>query len=129
MKNSRIDLLLVGILFFLLLILVGSRASSSPDYAATLEAPKLNDPTDVTSTSFSITWSDVKDADVYILDVADGPDFKTHVEGYSKKLIEVTSASVDKLKVGETYYVRVFAKNDAETSAASKVKQVSTVTK
>jgi hypothetical protein len=130
MKNSKTELLLVGLFFFLLMILVGVGARSSDgQYANTLEAPVLSDPTNVKSTSFEISWSDVQDADVYLLDVASSADFKAPVEGYSKKMVEVTNASVEGLKAGVTYYVRVFAKNEAETSAASKEKQVLTVTK
>ena len=116
-------MLLVG---GLLLIIVAAIASG---WKYELGAPKLNEPSNVTATSVELSWSEVKEAELYLLDVSTRPDFKPTVSDYSKKELTKTNTMVKGLEGGETYYVRVFAKSKSAVSGASNVIQVVTVSR
>lgn len=91
-------------------------------------APTLNNASEITATGFKATWSAVENADVYLLDVSKEADFDPAVTGYAKKEIDGTSHVLAGLEDETKYYIRVYAKNGSKISAASAVKEATTLT-
>ncbi len=94
--------------------------------------PNLNPPVafeaqDLTSSSFTASWSD-RSAVSYIFDLASDISFENLIEGYSDQNVgNTTSITVDNLAYGETYYYRVRADFGTEISANSNVISVKTL--
>jgi hypothetical protein len=82
------------------------------------EKPHLSDiAISCSSTTFEVNWIRPFQAQAYILDVATDPSFTNPVVGYFNMLLEnVTTQIVAGITAGETYYVRLRAKNDCGIS-------------
>ncbi|MBX2900480.1 MAG: fibronectin type III domain-containing protein [Cyclobacteriaceae bacterium] len=90
-----------------------------------LATPTINPVTNVTTTSFTANWNAVTGADAYLLDVASDAEFTTYLDGYNKRIVASTEATVEGLVPGSTFYVRVFAQQGDVISSASETQQVS----
>lgn len=98
------------------------------DKDPTIAAPALNNASAITASGFTASWAAVTGAEKYLLDVSTVNTFATTVTGYNKK--EVTGAvtsAVTGLAASTKYYFRVYAKKGTTTSAASAVKEVTTI--
>jgi hypothetical protein len=93
---------------------------------AAIAAPELNDAEDITTTGFTISWTEVEEAEGYLLDIATDEDFNNKVDGYDKKEIDGLTEMVEDLEPGTTYYVRVYAVQGELESLPSEVKEVTT---
>lgn len=91
-----------------------------------IPAPQLNDAEDITTTGFSISWSEVEEAEAYLLDIATDEDFENKIEGYDRKEVDGLMEIVEDLEPGTTYYVRVYAIQGELESLPSDVKEVTT---
>jgi len=90
-----------------------------------LPAPILNGATEVTSSSFKITWSAVAAATGYRLDVSKD-NFATFVSGYENKPISTTSETVIGLLGATTYQYRVRSENAVSLSLNSSALSMTT---
>lgn len=101
---------------------------NSPTVTVQLPAPQLDDPFDVTSSGFTVSWSEVEHADGYRLDIATDEAFNNKVSGYNQKEIAVPTLTevVTGLSPATTYYVRVYAAKGTLQSQASATKSVVT---
>lgn len=121
-KNFSIVLLLVASLF------VFNACNDDDDPKVTTpDAPVLNNASEITASGFKVTWAEVDDADVYLLDVSLEADFDPAITGYAKKEIDGTSHVLAALEDETKYYFRVYAKNGSKISAASAVKDATTL--
>jgi hypothetical protein len=93
----------------------------------TPDAPVLNNASEITAAGFKVTWAEVEDADVYLLDVSLEADFDPTVAGYAKKEITGTSHVLAGLADETKYYFRVYAKNGSKVSTASATKDATTL--
>ena len=60
-----------------------------------LSAPVASPASDVTPTSFNISWSEVEEAIDYVVDISNTSDFSRKIDGFDNKLVgDVTSISV-----------------------------------
>lgn len=83
--------------------------------------------TDLTSTSFTASWTD-RSAEVYFLDVATDPNFENMLEGYDNLNVGMaTSQSISGLLFRQSYYYRVRADFGAQLSTNSNVVSVKTL--
>ncbi|MBX2965562.1 MAG: fibronectin type III domain-containing protein [Cyclobacteriaceae bacterium] len=112
--------------FWLVLLLGMFGACSNDDDPIQLTAPQLNDAEDVTTSGFTISWSEVSGANKYLLDIATDESFANKVEGYDRKEVTGTSAEVDDLEFATLYYIRVYAASNDGQSQPSATKQVTT---
>jgi hypothetical protein len=88
------------------------------------EAPIATDATNIKETSLTSNWKEVKNADIYLLEIAEDKDFKTNL--ISKEVKELSS-NVTGLKEGKTYFYRVKTKNTAGESGFSNIIEASTL--
>lgn len=94
-------------------------ASSVPD------APVLDTPVDITSSSFKLTWLPVEGATSYSLDVSTSADFSDYLSGYENKdLGNVIYCNVTGLDADTLYYCRLRATNTYGAGADSNVVSV-----
>jgi hypothetical protein len=91
------------------------------------DAPAVNNASEITASGFKVTWAEVDEADVYLLDVSLEADFDPTITGYAKKEIDGTSHVLTALEDGTKYYFRVYAKEGSRISAASTVKDATTL--
>ncbi|MEQ9466757.1 MAG: T9SS type A sorting domain-containing protein [Ekhidna sp.] len=83
--------------------------------------------TDLTSTSFTASWTD-RSAEAYFLDVATDPDFENMLEGYDNRPVgTATSQAVTGLLFRQSYYYRVRADFGAQLSTNSNTIAVKTL--
>ncbi|WP_420576460.1 T9SS type A sorting domain-containing protein [Ekhidna sp.] len=83
--------------------------------------------TDLTSTSFTASWTD-RSADTYFLDVALDADFENMLEGYDNLNVgTATNQIIAGLVFRQSYYYRVRADFGVQTSANSNVVSVKTL--
>ncbi|MEI6882635.1 MAG: fibronectin type III domain-containing protein, partial [Bacteroidota bacterium] len=73
----------------------------------------------VTSTSFNLTWNATTNTSDYLVDVSDNAGFTTFVSGYNGLSVFTTNASVAGLTPGTIYYARVRARNSCFASSNS----------
>ena len=73
----------------------------------------------VSTTSFTASWTAADRAASYRLDVATDSGFTSFVSGYNNKTVNGLTDSITGLTAGNTYYVRVRAVNDLDTSVNS----------
>ncbi len=90
-------------------------------------SPVLSNASEITASGFKVTWAEVEDADVYLLDVSLDADFDPTITGYAKKEIDGTSHVLTALADETKYYFRVYAKNESKVSVASNVKEATTL--
>lgn len=84
--------------------------------------PTLYNPTNVLSTSFTLTWSASPGASTYFLDISDTSTFTTFIPGFNNLDIgNVTSYNVTGLAPYTIYYCRIRASNACGTSSSSNV--------
>ena len=104
-------------------------ASCKDDEAqpAPLAAPTLSNASAITATGFTATWTAVTGAEKYLLDVSTVNTFATTVTGYNKKEITALTTNVTGLTANTKYYFRVYTKKGTSTSAASAIKEVTTI--
>lgn len=118
----------LGLLVMASLLVIAACNDDDDPKVETPNAPTLNNASEITATGFKVTWSAVTDADVYLLDVSKEADFDPEVTGYAKKQITTTSHTLTGLTSQTKYYIRVYAKNGSKVSAASAVKEATTLT-
>ena len=93
-----------------------------------LPAPIALDASNVLTTSFTANWRGVVGAAKYYLDVSTDPQFDTYVTGYQNKdMGTALTENVTGLSAGTTYYYRVRAVDDVQTSLDSNIISVATV--
>jgi hypothetical protein len=119
---------LFGLLFMASLVVFVACSDDDDPKVKTPNAPTLNNASEVTVSGFKATWSAVADADAYLLDVSKEADFDPTIAGYAKKEITGTSHVLAGLDDATKYYFRVYTKNGSKISAASTVKEVTTLT-
>ena len=78
--------------------------------------PILNMPSNLTSSSFQLTWSIVERASYYQLDVSKNPDFSILLGDYSKLQIYDNSIVIGNLEPGTNYYYRLRSGNGSSLS-------------
>lgn len=134
MKNSQMKMIekrrgLVQMLpfAFLLTVLFSVSSCKDDDNPAPVAAPALNAATEITATSFKISWAQVTGAEKYLLDVSTASNFATTVTGYAKKELTGTNATVTGLTAKTKYYYRLYAKKGSTVSVASTVKEATTI--
>lgn len=115
--------------FALAFTLVACDDDDNPVNEPEVETPTLSNASEVTENSFDVAWTEVEDADAYILDVSTAEDFDEleYVEGFKKRVVEELTITVTDLTPETTYYFRVYAREGTKFSAASPVKQVTTL--
>lgn len=96
--------------------------------AATLGQPVLNDATQVTQTTFVLSWAPVPDAKGYMIEISTD-NFETFVNGYNGKVVSSLSDTVSGLLASTAYHFRVRAFNDFVTSEYSTAAVVLTLEK
>ncbi|WKN45585.1 fibronectin type III domain-containing protein [Tunicatimonas pelagia] len=84
-----------------------------------LSTPTLNEISNLSSTSFTATWTSVSNIDSYVLEVSTYPDFSTLFVSVDE--ITDTTYNVEELTGDQTYYCRVKAEKDGSYSAYSNV--------
>ena len=99
---------------------------NSPTVTVQLPAPQLDDAFDVTSSGFTISWSEVEHADGYRLDISTAANFSSKIAGYDQKVVTGLTEVVAGLSPTTTYYIRVYAAKGTLRSQASAVKSVVT---
>lgn len=103
----------------------GSEPPPPPPPPAELDAPTLNAATNITGTSFRISWGQVTGATGYRLDLATNSSF-------SRLLIndadagDATAVGISRLRRNTTYYVRVRAYNQESVSQNAATRSVKT---
>lgn len=90
-------------------------------------APVSNNPTNITSSSFTASWNASSGATSYRLDVSTNSSFSTMVPGFNNLTVNTTSQSVTPLSSNTTYYYRVRAVNSYGTSGNSATKSGTTL--
>ena len=91
-----------------------------------LSSPVLSEPTNITTTSFRISWSSMG-AEMYVVDVATDNGFLTPVAGYDAKETTSRSLIVTGLTHNTTYYYRVKAQKGKDFSEYSSTGSVTTL--
>lgn len=109
--------------FFSLILLLSAACSS--DEPSGLAAPEPADATDISGTSFVISWNAVSGALGYELDISTD-DFTTFVTGYNSKKVIATTETVTGLSAGTTYKYRVRSFNETGVSPNSEEAEVTT---
>jgi ELWxxDGT repeat protein len=87
----------------------------------TLAAPTALDATDIDEQSFTAHWTSVEGAESYLLYVSKQSDFSTCIDGYNGLSVTGTSQQVMVTDNNTTYYYRIVALNNSDTSAYSNV--------
>ncbi|WP_425391408.1 T9SS type A sorting domain-containing protein [Ekhidna sp.] len=77
--------------------------------------PTLEDPTDVSSSQFTINWSVDDEVEQFVLDISEDSDFTSFVPGYQTRIVSDLSITVIN-RLSGTYYYRVAARNSAGLS-------------
>lgn len=91
-----------------------------------IDAPVLNEATNVLHTGFQASWSSVAEAASYRFDLATDENFTQMVSGYNNIEVSVTSLDITGLDSSRVYYYRVRAVKDrGGQSASSAAKSVS----
>lgn len=118
---------MLGLLFVSALVIFSACSDDDDPKVETPDAPVLNNASEITAAGFKITWSEVEDADVYLLDVSVEEDFTPLLTGYDKKQIDATTHTLAGLEDATKYYFRVYAKNGSKVSVASAKKDATTL--
>ncbi len=84
-----------------------------------LPIPTLNEGSNLSSTSFTATWTSASNIDTYALEVSTYPDFSTLLLSVDE--ITDTTYNIAELAGDQTYYYRVQAVKDGNVSAYSNV--------
>ncbi len=92
-----------------------------------LVAPTLNNATDISANSFTVTWEAVDGANGYLIDVATDQRFGQMVEPYNSWRQNAISLKVENLDPSTDYYVRVRAMMGMEVSGNSNVISLTTL--
>ncbi len=93
--------------------------------STSIDAPVLSEFSNVTSNSFTVTWSAVENIDEYALEIS-VDNFSTFLEGFDPLLINATNVQIDDLESNTEYFARVRSVNDAGQSANSNVISIMT---
>lgn len=117
---------ILGLLFVVALFVFSACNDDDDPKVVTPDAPVLGNVTEITEAGFKVNWAAVEDADSYLLDISLEADFDPAVTGYAKKSVTGTSHVVAGLQANTKYYIRLYAKNGAKTSAASTSKDATT---
>ena len=123
-RSGFLKMLTMALLLTGLFIACNDEDDPKPD---TISAPTVNAATDITATSFKVSWSQVTGAEKYLLDVSTNANFSTTLTGYNKKEVTETNASISGLTAKTKYYYRVFTKKGTTVSTASSVKDATTI--
>ncbi len=91
-----------------------------------LTKPILNDPSDINSTSFTVSWQEVPGAEHYLLSIGNSPRLDTLLDGYNDKMIKGLSHTVTSAVPQKSYYVEVKAQSSTSVSSESIAKLVNT---
>jgi RHS repeat-associated protein len=89
--------------------------------------PIVNQPTNITPTSFDASWRSVSNAS-YRIDVSTSRSFSDFVGSYNNYTVNGTNTTISGLNSGTTYYYRVRAENAVGTSDNSLVGYLTTTT-
>ncbi|MGN0131551.1 MAG: hypothetical protein ACI4AA_03820 [Lachnospiraceae bacterium] len=89
-------------------------------------APTITATSDIYGAGFTADWTAVSGATCYYLDVSESPTFDTFVGEYNNKKITGTTAHIENLRNGTTYYCRVRAANSYGSGLSSNVANVVT---
>lgn len=125
-KSSTLKILSFTFLITLLFSVSACKSDDNDD-SALVAAPTVSAATDITATTFKVSWTEVADAEVYLLDVSPEAFFSPKVTDFDKKELTVTSATVIGLTAKTKYYYRVYAKKGTTYSLASSVKSTTTI--
>lgn len=100
--------------------LSGTSADSNTKSVVTIPgAPTANDPSNITTNSFTANWTSVPSGTSYQLDVSTISTFPNFVPGYNSLPVTGTSYNVTGLSAGTGYYYRVRAVNASGASQNS----------
>ena len=93
------------------------------------KAPLINEVSDITATSCSITWNAVPNADGYLLDVLYYPPRSGYgtIPGYNKKKITDPSCVITGLAANSSYGIVLYAKDGRVVSPPSDMEIVTTI--
>lgn len=103
-----------------------SLPSNAVSVVTRLEVPLVGDPFGVSSSSFTLSWSQVVNATRYRLDLSTD-NFETFVPGFEDYPTEENSFTALGLEAGTTYYYRLRAENAVAVSDYSQAGSVITV--
>ena len=96
-------------------------------YLAALEQPANLIASNITYTSFTVTWEVVADASYYLVDVATDDQFTNILSNYREDSVSKTSLNVEGLTANTRYYLRVKARNDYASSDYSETLSTTTI--
>lgn len=99
---------------------------ANPNYKMTkLATPQLLEPKEISDSHFMPAWQKVDGATYYVLDVAEDENFKNILEDYKRVDVgDISDFYVDELEAGKTYFYRLHARNDKNSSEFSIIKEV-----
>jgi FlgD Ig-like domain len=97
--------------------MLGNVPSQQSNVVKVLTTPVLNPITDISTTSFRVSWSQGSSAEGYLLDVATDEAFNNKLASYNGVTVVGATKDVADLTPGTKYYYRVRTKSGAEVSA------------
>ncbi|GMQ31538.1 fibronectin type III domain-containing protein [Algoriphagus confluentis] len=129
MKNKQKSNLEKLISMLAIIIFFASACNDDDDKKPNLvlSTPVLQNPSEITATSFKASWNRVDRATTYLIDVSKNSNFSSLEAGYNKKEIASLSTTVSGLTAETKYYYRVYAKTGTVVSRASTAKEVTTI--
>jgi len=101
--------------------------SNTQEVALTPAEPLTTPPSAIQTNQFDANWTAVTGASSYRLDVSSSNSFDTFVPGFNNKSVTGTTATVDGLNPGTSYFYRVRSVNDGGSSGNSNVTSTTTV--
>ncbi|MGJ3233556.1 LamG-like jellyroll fold domain-containing protein [Marivirga sp.] len=104
---------------------------SEPSNKVTLKtlpsAPALQEVSDVSNNTASLSWNDVEGVDFYEIDISTDEFFTNYVAGYQKRRLSSSNETVFNLVSGLSYYARVRAVNNSGSSGFSQTIKFATL--